>query len=80
MSFKEYSFVLHCSNCNSPLVDIWVIGEGPTHKVRAKCPHCGDKSYFKEVNGRFNMGNTDYTELGPVDYHENVVEIQCRKK
>jgi len=80
MSFKEYSFILYCSNCNAPLVDIWIIGEGPTHNVRAICPHCGDKSFWKKVEGKFNMGDTDKTDLGPIDYSENTVEIKCRKK
>jgi len=78
--FKEHSFIIYCSNCNSPLVDIWVIAEGPTYNVRAKCPHCGDHSYFREVNGKFNMGDTEITNIGPIDYTENRVEIQCRKK
>lgn len=80
MGFKEYSFIIHCSNCNNELVDIWVTGEGPTYNIRAICPHCGDKSFWKKIEGKFSMGNTNSTDLGPVNYSENTVEISCRKK
>lgn len=62
-------------------MDIWVINDDDTTtKVRATCPHCGDKSYWKDVKGKFTVGYTDETDLGKFDYTESSLEIICHKK
>lgn len=80
---KDYSFIIFCSNCETPLVDIWVTKEtSKVTKFRAHCPHCGDKSYWKEIKGQFALGITENTDLGPMEYSENldILEVKCRKK
>jgi endogenous inhibitor of DNA gyrase (YacG/DUF329 family) len=78
---KDTSFIVYCSNCEKALVDIWIINDAEmTTKFRACCPHCGDKSYWKTIKGKFSMGTTEETNLGPLEYTENTVEVQCRKK
>jgi len=64
------AFFINCSNCGAPLVQIWVTG--PEAKVKTKmvamCPHCGDKSYIKEIMGSFYIGFCKYTVMIDSDY------------
>ena len=78
---KDTSFIIYCSSCQKPLMDVWIINnESKVTKVRAKCPHCGDKSYWKEVKGKFALGTTAETDLGHMEYTETTLEVQCHKK
>ena len=65
---------ISCSNCNAPLVVIWPKPSEEGHlktKVVALCPHCGDKSYSKEIFGKFYVGATDYTGLDSMESDES---------
>jgi hypothetical protein len=57
-----------CSNCRAPLFDIIPKREcDRVNKITATCPHCGDKSFQKTINGEFFYGNTEYTIIGNIE-------------
>ncbi len=53
--------IIVCSNCNKPLVEIWVIRPNAPIKseIVAKCCHCGDKSFKMSVAGQYCIGNLE---------------------
>lgn len=56
---KDYGHTyIKCSNCDAPLVDIWVVDKDfpVTWKLKANCPHCGDHSFLYEIKGRYYYG------------------------
>lgn len=57
--------VFECSNCHKDLCIIKVTR--PNAKIKsfivARCGHCGDKSFKKEVVGGFIVGSTDSTSV-----------------
>jgi len=57
--------MVHCSNCEAPLAELWVTRPEMSIKteVVAECPHCGDKSYIVELEGKFHLGHTDVTTV-----------------
>ena len=54
-----------CSECGAPLAELWITR--PEMKIRsevtADCPHCGDKSFIVELEGKFHLGQTDFTAI-----------------
>lgn len=78
---KDTSFIVYCSSCEKPLVDVWIIDDSDKKtKFRAHCPHCGDKSYWKDIVGKFTLGITEETDLGPMEYTESTLEVKCHKR
>jgi predicted RNA-binding Zn-ribbon protein involved in translation (DUF1610 family) len=77
---KDYSFKIFCSNCRIPLLDVMVHPGETVTKLRALCPHCGDKSFWKEIKGQFALSYTEQTELGKIETVENMVEVTCHKR
>jgi hypothetical protein len=56
-------FVLKCSNCDKPLVDIWktrpketLDGSPVKTRLQAECCYCGDHSKAEVVIGGFHPG------------------------
>lgn len=56
---------LECSSCGNKLIDIFHTqpdaidprtGEPFQWKMRAQCCYCGDKSYIKDITGKFHIG------------------------
>lgn len=63
---------LNCSNCDSALAHITVTEKlNAKTCVRAECPFCGDHSDIVEVEGLFNVGCVENTQL--VDLSEIVI-------
>lgn len=56
---------VYCSECNAPLAELWITR--PEMKIKsevvAECPHCGDKSYITELQGKFHLGQTECTSI-----------------
>ncbi len=50
---------IHCSNCNEPLVDVWVTrpSQKITTEMTVQCSLCGDKSFKHSFEGRYHLGN-----------------------
>ncbi len=64
-------FIIECSNCLKPLVDLWLTRPGErirykdgkeiktlnvVWKVQATCCYCGDHSFVQEIQGGFHSG------------------------
>jgi hypothetical protein len=53
--------IISCSACEEGLVGLWVIPdsdentETKTTSIRCVCCYCGDKSFVKEISGKFYM-------------------------
>lgn len=73
---------IDCSNCNKPLVDLWLIHPiEQTFRLRANCPYCGDKSFIKEINWRFHIGPpNDSLSCTSINYGEELITINVEKK
>jgi hypothetical protein len=58
------TITLCCSNCDKPLMDVMVLdpnaknpdGSDMEWRLQALCCYCNDKSFVKEVKGRFVPG------------------------
>ena len=60
------SIKINCSNCEAPLLEVWTAPSEEntnTAKIRADCPHCGDRPFAKEVEGKFFLGATKFTGI-----------------
>lgn len=57
--------VVRCSNCNVPLLDIWVTRPQEEYEwnVMANCGHCGDHSWPVSFKGGWHYGPTEYVAL-----------------
>lgn len=75
--------IIECSNCGTPLCDIWIIR--PTLKIKseiiAQCCFCKDQSFTHHIDGQFNLGHVDgcaiaNTEMDDVYKDEDDVFIQ----
>ena len=81
----EKHHFFRCSNCNAPLIDIWV--QHPNFdmawKFVVECPHCGDKSYEQDVQGSFIIGSTEesseYTALDSFDIDNDPIIVKTKK-
>lgn len=63
---KEGKIVtLECINCSAPLVEIMVTRpDDPINfKFKANCPHCGDQSFIKTIQGGVHYSSTEYTTV-----------------
>lgn len=68
--FKNGSHViLDCAKCRKKLCDLWITQpQLDVHsKIIAHCDYCGDKSFEREIHGKFHTGITD---------DSNIVDIQ----
>ena len=75
--------ILECSNCNKPLVDIFIVkpdakkedGSDFIWRCQAECCYCNDKSFIKNVVGIFRPAGiikiTDENE----ECYKNIVNI-----
>ena len=61
--------IVHCSNCDKPLVDVWVTrSEYPVkNQIRASCCFCDDDSFIVDVDGAFHLGGCDGVGIGNID-------------
>lgn len=52
------NIILYCSNCNKPLVDLFITDTQNDFvwKCVAECCYCNDKSFIQEVKGMFRPG------------------------
>ena len=60
------SIKINCSNCEAPLLEVWTSPSEENldiNKIRADCPHCNDRSFVKEVTGKFFLGATKFTGI-----------------
>jgi DNA-directed RNA polymerase subunit RPC12/RpoP len=72
---------INCSACKAPLFDIIPKHESKkVTKIIAECPHCGDKSFQKTVEGEFYFGNTEYTVMTEPDFIKMEMEPNNQKK
>lgn len=70
--------LIQCSNCECPLVDVWITR--PHEEVvytfeKIKCPYCKDWSYKKEVKGGFHIGYTEYCEPFECSMDDNKIKV-----
>ena len=74
---------IDCSNCRKRLGAI-VVKESEslsstTTKIIVKCPFCGDKSFLKEIVGKFHFGAIDGTAMIGSSEIEGVFIINLQK-
>ena len=75
--------ILECSNCNKPLVDIFIVkpdakredGSDFLWRCQAECCYCKDKSFIKEVKGIFRPGGIIKVSPDNPDSYDNIVDI-----
>src|SRR5688572_29820531 len=62
--------ILQCSKCRKKLCDLWVVQPKlDIHtKVVAQCDYCGDRSFEKEIHGKFQTGTTDDSNIVDVKH------------
>ena len=62
--------VLDCSKCGKKLADLWITQPDlDVHtKVVAECNYCGDRSYEKEIHGKFHTGITTDSALADIKH------------
>jgi len=72
MTFTNEDCVISCSNCNTPLVEVWVKEDGPEKSsLRVECGHCKDLSFIKNISGKFYVGSTEYVTINDIEISEN---------
>lgn len=70
--------LIECSNCQCPLVDVWITRPHEESKYifeKIRCPWCLDYSFQKEVKGGFHLGYTEYCEPFEYSMDENRIKI-----
>lgn len=62
--------IIECSSCNTPLIEIWITHPDvkATTEVIVKCAICGDKSFAKEIKGKYYMGNVEGGKVRHSDF------------
>ncbi len=60
--------IITCSKCRKKLCDVWLTQPDlDVHtKLIAQCDYCGDRSFEKEVHGKFHLGITDDSGLSDI--------------
>ena len=50
---------IKCSNCKKNIAELWITDEShpAKSKVVVNCAYCGDKSYAKQISGKFYIGS-----------------------
>lgn len=51
-------FTIYCSNCDSPIAGVVIAdADAPVeNRIRARCPFCGDHSFWKTFSGTYCFG------------------------
>ena len=82
---------LHCSDCGVALCEVFVYLPQPVegeeflpenYQIIAECPHCKDKSYKVQVQGKIAFSSTEYTKAFPEYNHDNsciIVKTEIKK-
>lgn len=62
--------ILDCAKCNKKLCDIWITQPNldVNSKVLAQCDYCGDRSFEKEIRGKFHIGITDDSTIVDINH------------
>ena len=77
MKFTNEDSIIHCSNCKAPLAEVLIKGEGEEKSsIKVQCGHCGDRSFIKNVSGKFYIGSTDYTTINDIQISEDDDGVQ----
>lgn len=74
--------IIKCSNCQKPLVDIWLTykDEDQETTVVANCPFCQDKSFQQKISGIFHFGAVDGVYIYDVLIDNNITCFDVRKQ
>lgn len=69
---SEQDSMIYCSNCKTPLCEVWPRDESKKIETRIKalCCHCGDSSFVKTFNGTIFVGATEYTGIDSMETTE----------
>lgn len=71
--------VVKCRSCNEDLVHLMYFGGENEFKMQFRCPFCGDRSKLCVIQGRAQLGATDKTKLGGIDYEKDIEVVNCYK-
>lgn len=77
---KGFSFlhndILHCSNCNKPLIDIIKVKETDrVTAIKVKCPYCNDTSFWYKIKGKIYLQAVDglYISSAPIEVKNEII-------
>jgi len=53
--------IICCSSCDTPLIEFWITkpNKNIITEVIVNCAACGDKSFKKEIKGKYHLGNIE---------------------
>jgi len=65
--------VIKCSACGQKLIELFVVGDGPTSQLIVECPFCGDRSFKVSVRGAFKFAACDNVEITNIQYGDSII-------
>lgn len=67
---------IRCANCQKPLIEVIKVKEDSSINtaMRARCPFCGDKSFWYKISGKICVQAVDGLSIAnsPVDIRNNI--------
>ena len=73
MDEQGESITVNCSNCRTPLVEVWTSETTCEFitKIVVDCPHCEQESYVTEIFHKCFIGGTDFTSIDSFDIDDS---------
>jgi phage FluMu protein Com len=77
MASAPKEFTVRCISCNIDVVDIMDRGTVVDHRLRVRCPKCGELSYFHKIS--VDIGYVPCNNFRVVDIQDGetiIIEVQ----